>query len=435
MSLVSAKNVAGGSPFTRSSLLLLIACAAGLFALTVLLHAWGGDRVSAGNKRHLPGTYSVSAIGYGGGYDVMRRLDRPVVRGVRNTLATVGARGTLVVAEPDLRLVTKAESVKLMSAPRLLLVLPKWLGQPDEDRPAWIAGAEPVSLLDALGTLHLVATSRTDLYRTDWPRHWSINRIGIAPEGSGVVQLMRSDEMEPIVGDEDAMLVGEIVDGEQRVWVLSDPDVLANHGIVKGKNAAFMVALVDMLRLSGDGDPTAPIVFDETVHGFHAAAPSLLALLFRFPFVVVTLLLCVAAALLLAAGVGRFGAPLAPKPALDFGKESLTNNAAHLLDYAGYHAAVLKRYVRMTIRSAAHLMHLPQSLDEFAMAERLDRIGKSRGVKSSSAAILRESSGIDAKKKKELARLLECAWEIHEWKGELSNGSSTYRRHRRGRQD
>ncbi len=434
MSLANPKNAAGGSPFTRSSILLLIAAATGLFALTVLLHAWDGDRVSGGN-RHLPGTYSVSAIGYGGFYDVMRRLDRPVVRGVRNTLAAVGARGTLIVAEPDLRFVSNAESMKLMSAPRLLLVLPKWLGTPDEDRPAWIAGAEPVSLLEAQTTLALVATARTELYRTKWPRQWSPNRIGIAPEGGGIVQLMRSEEMEPVVGDADGMLVGEIMDGEQRVWVLSDPDVLANHGIVKGNNAAFMVALVDMLRLSGDGDPTAPIVFDETGHGFQAAAPSLLALLFRFPFVVVTLLLCCSAALLLAAGTGRFGAPLAPKPALDFGKESLTNNAAHLLDYAGYHAAVLKRYVRMTIRSAAHLMHLPQSLDEFAMAERLDRIGKSRGLKSSSSAILRESSGVDAKNKKELARLLECAWEIHDWKGELSNGSAIDRRHRRGRQD
>lgn len=417
------------SPFSRSSILFLIACATALFALSILLHARGKDASSSGS-RSLPGTYSVSAIGYAGFYDLMQRLDRPAVRAVRNTLATVGARGTLVVAEPDMRFVTDAESRRLMEAPRLLVVLPKWLGAPDEKRASWISAAEPVPLFAVRQTLGLVATARSDVFRADWPKKWRTNRVGIAPEGSGIAQLMRSEEMNPIVGDEDGMLVGEIMDGERRIWVLSDPDVLANHGIVKGDNAAFMVALVDMLRLSPGGDASAPVVFDETVHGFQAGEASPLQLLFRFPFVVVTLLVCCTAALLLAAGTGRFGAPLVPKPALDFGKESLTRNAAHLLDYAGYHTAVLRRYVNMTIRSAAGALHLPPGLGEAETAERLDRIGRARQVKASCAAIRREASQLEVTKKKELARLFEYAWDIYDWKGELLNGSGTHRRHR-----
>ena len=44
-------------------------------------------------------------------------------------------------------------------------------------------------------------------------------------------QLIRGDPLVPIVGSADGMLIGEIADRNRKIWVLSDPDVIANHGL------------------------------------------------------------------------------------------------------------------------------------------------------------------------------------------------------------
>ena len=44
------------------------------------------------------------------------------------------------------------------------------------------------------------------------------------------------------------ILIGEIVDSGRRIWVLSDPDIIANRGFGRGDNAALSVAVVDRLR-------------------------------------------------------------------------------------------------------------------------------------------------------------------------------------------
>ena len=405
-------------PFSRSALVLLIACATALFALSVLLSAYGEDPVSFGSK-FKPGSYSTSAVGYAGFYDTLRRLGRPVTRSVGNTLASTGTRGTLIIAEPELGYTGNSDGIKLMSVPRLLIVLPKWQGIQDENRPAWVAGVKPVPLILAQQTLGLVLDSRSNVFRKEWPEEWRVNDVGFFPSGTGVVQLIRSEEMRPIVGDGEGMLVGEILKSDRKIWVLSDPDILSNHGIVKGDNALFMLTLVDALRFWKNDDPGAPVVFDETVHGFQKTRISPIKLLFRLPFGVVTILACCTAALLVLAGTSRFGVPRVPKPILDFGKANLIGNSARLLDYAGHHSFVLRRYVGMTIRSVAEVLHAPRNLDEPALAAWLDQIGKTRGVEKSCASIVQTVTYLDTGERRSLHRLFESAWDIHRWKREI----------------
>ena len=432
--------------FSFKAVLLLFASGAILFALSVLLHADDDSPESRGEKSR-PGAFSTSAVGHAGMYDILKRLGFPVLRSAGNTLGMLDGRGTLIVAEPSLYLIDDEDGRRLLDVPRLLLVLPKWYGKADEKRPAWLENMNPVALGTARQTLSLV-TVRGDVLRTDWPAEWQNNQLGIAPAkpaGVNVVQLIRSRDtrqsslsIKPIVGDKDGMLVGEIVDRGRRIWILSDPDVMANHGIGEGNNAAFMVKLVNTLRFINNNDAGAAIVFDETVHGFREAEGSFVKLLFRFPFVVVTALLAASGILLLLAGVGRFGAPRVPKPVLDFGKYGLINNSARLLDYAGYHAGTLRRYIVMTVRTTAQALHAPQSLDEKQLAAWLDRIGKARGASVSCMAVLQEaaraSSGSGNERgggeKANLPRLFECARAIHKWKGELLHGSAKSRQHR-----
>ncbi len=377
---------------------------------------------------HRPGSFSVSAIGYAGFYDLLKQMDRPVTRGLGQARSLVGANGTLVVAEPDLWRLDQEYRQNLIHFPRLLLVLPKWRGYPSEIKPAWIERAALVDLREVQKTLALVEAGG-QLARQPWPTDWSVNKIGPRPEGAGQIQLIKSPVMTPVVALGEAILVGEIKAEGKIVWVVSDPDVLANHGLQKGRNAAFAVALIDRLRLMENDNPRALVVFDEAVHGFIQARDSFLKMVFRFPWAAVIILITLAAALLFWAGTGRFGAPRAPRPPLDFGKGRLIDNSARFLDFAGHHASVLQRYVKVVIRSAAEALHAPTGLDAGGQAAWLDQIGRARGVKRSSQNILQNSIMADSENKGDLARLFECAWDIHHWKGEILNGSAKSRSH------
>lgn len=419
----------GTSPFSRSAIVLLVAGAVILFALSVLLHAYDDSPESTGATGSQTSSYATSALGHAGFYDVLRRLDRPVSRSLGNALSMVGSGGTLVVAEPNLNRLSNTDGMKLLFAPRLLLVLPKWRGTKDFGKPAWVSRVEPLNIAYAKRTLALVI-GQSNVLRSSWPEKWSVNELGIVPAGSGIVQLMAGDGMRAVVGGEEGMLVGEIVKEGRKIWVVSDPDVLSNHGIVKGDNADFSLALIDRLRHWNNGGGRARIVFDETVHGFKSAADSPVKLMFRFPFVVITILVCMAIVVLLWAATGRFGAPRRPRPKLDFGKRMLVGNGARLLDYAGYHDSVLRRYLSMTMRSVAHALHAPAGMNEPSLVAWLDHIGEARGVERSCSAIFDTVNKADSGNPQHLARLFEAARDIHLWKGEILNGSAK-RRHSR----
>lgn len=414
--------------FSKSAVALLIASAAVLFALGILLTAFGESSGAGSGNKAGPGTFSVSAVGHAGLYDVLKRLGRPVRRGMGESIWNSGSGASLIMIEPDLGLIGRGQYQNLNSAKRMLLVLPKWHGVKSGTRPAWVERVYPVHFASADRTLELVDESGA-VGLAAWPERWPINEIGYEPAGFGLVQLIRSKNMRPVVADERGILVGEIEKDGRKILVLSDPDVAANHGLVKGDNAAFMVALIDGLRSwQADGN-TSSIIFDEAPHGYSRKTGSPLKLLFMFPFAVVTALLCAAAALLVWAGAGRFGAPLTPRPPIDFGKATLIANGARLLDQAGRHTEALKRYVRMTIRSAAAALHAPAGLDDQGRAEWLDRIGRARGIERSSLSILNDVDRFNPGDEKKLARLYENVWAIYRWKGEMLNEHSARRRH------
>jgi hypothetical protein len=429
--------------FSRSAIVLLAASAAALFALTILLQATG-----SGLPFDKSAEFDKSAVGYAGFYDVLRRLGRPVVRPLQGMRASVDARGTFVLWAND----PYGERVNLPNAPRILFILPKWRGIRDEKKPQWLSGMKLLPLRDVRRVLALLPAGGGSVSRGKWPegqipRHglpdpiWKINVTDFAPVGSGPLQLVRSEKMRPIVAGEEGMLIGEISDENRKIWVLSDPDVLSNHGILKGDNAAFAISVVDELRFWNNDDPGAPVAFGGFSGRFQRTAVSPIMLLFRFPFGIVTLLTGCSAVLLVLAGMRRFGVPQVPRPALDFGRATLIANGARLLDYAGHHAVVLRRYVKMTVHSVAQALHAPygQALpgcEERGLAAWLDRVGEARGVQRSCRDIMDIASRCGGEG--DLDRLFESAKEIRLWKrdilkGEVTDESATYRRYRQER--
>ena len=184
-----------------------------------------------------------------------------------------------------------------------------------------------------------------------------------------------------------------------RLLILSDPDVLANHGLGDGDNAAVAWSVLGYARQPGQA-----VVLDETLHG-HERVPSLWRELFTFP---------------LAArdraggagdrvpGVGR-AAPLrrsgAAAARLAAGKGVLVENTAALLRLGGHSAYTLGRYLEsLTYGGRARAPRDPPELAPAEMRARLraDRppaarhrgSGRARDVGRTAAARRRAGAGV-----------------------------------------
>ncbi len=403
------------SVFSPQLLVAWIAAALLTFAASLYFGSLG-EGGKSGEDAVGPSTFSRSAIGYAGIAEILSRLHIPVVKSQYDALSKLGSGGVLVVAEPDLDRGAESAVSALRKAPTALLILPKWQGEASKAHPGWLADAALVPPLAADWVLNFAVPGGKVTRTTTAPR-WTINALGETPSLEAPVQLITSDRLTPIVGTGEGMLVGELRSRGGRLWVLSDPDVVANHGLGRDGNAAFAVALLQRLAV---GQPAgSPIVFDETVHGYVSAPASPLALLFRFPVVIATGLGALALLLLLWASFARFGAPVPAPTALAAGKRGLVENAAGLLEFAGHRRSVVRRYVEASVRDAARRLHAPRGLAGAALLDWLKRVGAARGVGLDCAAIARA-----AEEQRDAAALVVVARDIHHWKGEIIDGPS-----------
>jgi hypothetical protein len=254
---------------------------------------------------------------------------------------------------------------------------------------------------------------------------WSTNELGVTPDIPAPIQLIAGSDLRSIVATEQGILLGEAGEGQSKIWVLADPDVIENHGLAHAANAAFAVALINKLRGKGGS-----VVFDETVHGYTARPPSPLRLLFTFPYVLGTVQGLLAIGLLLWATMGRFGQPEPMPPALDAGKRGLIRNVAELLGFAGHHEIVVQRYVQEAVRDTARQLHAPPALGEGQFVPWLSRVGALRGAELDCAVILgrmdeiRAGGVLKAKRAGEAAALMSVARDIYRWRRGIIDGDT-----------
>jgi hypothetical protein len=213
------------------------------------------------------------------------------------------------------------------------------------------------------------------------------------------------------------MLIGEIIRGGRRIWVLSDPDIIANQGFGRGNNAALAVAAINRLR-----GANGSVIFDETVHGFLARPASPFLLLFRFPFVVATIQGLLALALLLWATLARFGAPQSLPPPLSAGRSGLLQNVASLIEFTGHQEKIIRRYVLETIRDVGRQLHAPRGISGNELLAWLVRVGSARGVETDCNAVIRQLEDLPEGRRRNLPSLVRLARQIHQWKGEIIDG-------------
>ena len=407
--------------FSRRLLLGWVGAAIATFALS--LYFMGRPGEPGGTDAVGPSTYSRSAIGHAGIADVLQRLGVTVIKSRESSADKLGKDGVLVLAEPRPTAISEPALRALLDARAVLLVLPKWTGRASEKNPGWLATAEEKPPSQAQWVLNLVAGGGEVVRESQMPA-WTTNLLGgRRPQLERPVQLMRSGALRPIVGAPAGILVGEL-NQKRTVWVLADPDVIANHGIAQADNAALTLAIINRLR-----GRNGPVVFDETIHGFVAQPANPLALLFQFPFVVATFQVVAALALLLWATMARFGAPQSAPPALSAGRQGLLLNVAQLITFAGHGQVMVRRYVQETVRETAQQLHAPRGLTGQGLAAWLTRVGQARGVTVDCAAVIRDVEQLPDRRRGDLAPLVRIARDIHRWRREIVDGRS---RHSRG---
>lgn len=415
-------------PFERRTVAWLAGIAVTSFLVAVVVAIFADEVVpvpSAGAHG-----YSRSALGHHGFIELLRARDVQVLRSEHDSAARAAEGTVLVVAEPVIieEHGARAQALRAMiEASRItLVVLPKWYGLPDPANQAWITGAEllpPDEIQPVLRALGLDA----DLVRAERVSTWQASDAlsGGATPDPLVPQLLAGDQLEPLIWSDAGILLGALeLDTGAYLLVLSDPDILSNHGLRRGHNARLAVGILDLMR-GIDGEPAYDtVVFDETLHGFQKE-PSMWRALFEFPLGLATVHVLLAALVLLWASMGRFGKPLAPPPVIEPGKAFLIRNTATLLRFGSHAGHTLARYREAAVRDVARALHAPRDVHgPEALARWLARVERGKGVTRTLSELDRElEANARAATPGGHTRAVRTARRIYQWREEMIGGS------------
>lgn len=363
-----------------------------------------------------PGAHALSrsAVGYAGLVRLLQETDRPVLvsRDPASHTAHAGRPGLLILAPPPGVAQTKLDAL-ISSADTVLIVAPKWAAGPDALHPGWAVnfGLIP-SPMTRTGT-------RTDLLDVDRAEGTSSPVLRPPGTGSGLfgqgtalyfgpvdqLQSRTKGSARPILVDQGGRAV--LLQAHGNVFVLTDPDLLNNHGLASLSTAHAAVALIDALRGGGDN----PVVFDVTLNGL-SRTRSLWRVALEPPFLAATL--CVLAAALLTGwrAAASFGPVERRGRAVALGKRALVDSSAGLIRLTRREPRMAPRYAALirsqAMASAGAREQAPEAADAY-----LDRLAE--GADRARFSLLAEEAG----QAKTQAALMRAAEALYRWKSEV----------------
>jgi hypothetical protein len=97
---------------------------------------------------------------------------------------------------------------------------------------------------------------------------------------------------------------------------------------------------------------------------------------------------------------------------------------ANLVEYAGHPEVMVRRYIQETIRDVARQLHAPRGASGGALLSWLQRVGSARNVDIDCGAVTAEAAALGEGRRRNTTALVRLAREIHQWKGEIIDGSS-----------
>ena len=414
--------------FTPRILVLVIAV--GALLLLSSLYFLGEPRPERRLGLHGARPTSTSAIGYRGLVDLLR--DVGVAVELSGRLPTDHALGKrlLIITDQEALIADKAVVDRLSGAEQALVILPKWQGRADPWRRGWLGQAR---LLDEAYPRAVLADLGLDaeLARPEAVSGWSLGPLPSEPTLPWP-QLIQSDRLTPVIASDQGTLLGHWRGGGRDLWLLSDPDLLSNHGLRRQPDPEILGAsLRHILGLAPEAALSASpgVLFIDLTLKSEPPPSNLFAALFEFPTVIVTLQVAIACLMAGWAATGRFGRPEAAARALPPGKRVLVDNAAALLRVGAHHRNVVRRYFEITAERAAQRLNAPRGLNQTARFEWLCRTSERRGLAANGERL---KARIDRETGKPLseARAIDLAQHCDRWKRELLHESGDDPRNR-----
>lgn len=398
------------TPFGARTVAILVAVGLVLAAAFALLTAYAPALQSG----HDGGAHALSVSGNGFGGIVQLARDTGIqVRTGRDM--TAGRNAGLLVLTPAAD--TPPEALRaLLASPRppdatVLIILPKWAVQPyltPAGLPVrgWVAQA---GMLPPRLVTMVLAKLAPDLAITQAAaKSVQLTGADFAAAIAAPVELQSigGPGIRTALGTRDGRTVLAWVKAPC-VYILADPDLLANNALRDPARAQAALALLRNLGATRDGG----LVFDVTLNGF-ATGNNLFRLAFEPPFLALTLCLLAAAALAGVQAVVRFGVPQPAPRAIAFGKRALADNAAQLIRAARREPAMVRRYAVLVRDAVATAVGAPHGLDDAALANWLDtRSGNT--AYSDLAARADDVVGRDA--------ALAVAAALHQWQKDMTD--------------
>lgn len=417
------------NPFTKSSLRWVIGLAVPSFLVALAYSIYSPQLAEIGSQG--ADAFSVSAVGLKGVVELLDELDVPVLLSRRRSAERSGEDSLLFVASPSIDFLDREGGDVLEALRRhpfsAVLFLPKYGWGPSAEEPRHVGSVRLLEIAEVEDILKRVGLADATVVRPSGDsdeQSWETGELGAEPSIRRV-QLIRSDGLTPIVSSQAGMLVGRgTTEGGGDFTIVSDPDVVMNHGLFQGQNALLAVRVIELAR-----PDEGVVVFDQATHG-HVLEPTLWSELFKFPLVVATTQALLLIAIVLWATVRRFGAPVKEQQSLVPGKEFLIQNTAELLDFLGEPSDTVRRYFWITSRHVSESLAAPATADDAEAADWLDAATELRGL----GGMFRElRSEVLSKKpgKTGARRTLHLAKRIYLWREEMLNGSESSQRTRR----
>lgn len=386
-------------PFSPRVLLLLIGVGALAFAAMAWLMISAEDR-AARVAEVAPSTVSRSAIGYRAFVQLMQKLDVPVDGGAIRTRASLQ-----IVFEP-----WGIQNLKALLASRTqtLVVLPKWVGYtgPYGEH---LVGVHPVDLA-MVRAFARVAADDAEIVRPESAGPWR-DEVFHGEPTLVHPQLIRSRKLCPLVSDGEDMLIARVC-AQPWIFVLADPDLVANHGLWRGDNAVLAMSAISLMR-NGSGPVVTPATLARPAP---AGKPNVWRLAFEPPFVLITITALVAIAIVAWLAAMRFGPPAAEAPDRPPGVHTLIEVGARLLA-ARAGDRLLRRYAELVVLDLGQRLHAPRAAAGTAeIGAWLDasRQGEASELKYATLAQRIDSAGP--------ADTVARAAELHRWREDLLNG-------------
>lgn len=400
--------------FRRRPLIALIALAGVLAAVALYFTTQGEQQERKGGRATT--SVSRSALGFYAYAEFLRELGYTVSRNRLEDGPRAAPRRLAVIASPRSGQELREALERFDDATAVLIIAPKRFAvrsrQPrrrvvatglytPEDVEAVLQAADPririargPALAAPIISPFSAAPSAADAY--------------LAAEGGRALSLY------PIRAGLNGALLQEVQRAEPKIWLLTDPDPLANHGLGHGANALFAAALTDALI-----GATGHVVFDEAMNG-SIVAPTIYAQLFELPWLSLTIAL---AALILAialAATGRFGTPKEATAGVAAGRASLVRATARLNLIEDGGRSALARYFRHMLRAVATRRRAPGA-DDAGRLDWLDRMATKAGKRADGKDLEARAAALAQTETADPAALLAAGRRIHRWRTEQLN--------------